>query len=226
MKRFLSFVFLLILILTVSCKSTPVRNEYMTADIDPIEVGTINAGVPGFLTDQVRQVEILLTYHPRTDTVVFQFPYQTVTYREHWNTANRGALLAAVSRYQNDFAAKNLPAMSRSKMRRVYGAVDSITEWGTFRFMLNARSRPKVELGYAFKQNSPYFVITQRAAKNELSQSSDTTHSSLRISLYFTRAMLEDLSAALSQERLLSVLPVPGSHPSIGGSGELLPDAY
>jgi hypothetical protein len=197
----------------------------MTADVDPIEVGTINAGAPGMFSSRIRQVEIQLIYYPRIDAVVFQFPYQTVTYRQYWNTVNRETLLAAISRYQDDFAARNLPTISRSRMRRAYGTMESLTEWGSIKAMINARGRPKVELGYAFEQNSPYFVITQRQVKNErITNDSDST--SLRLDLYFTRAMLEDLSAALSQERLLSVLPVPGSHPSIGGSGELLPDAY
>jgi hypothetical protein len=226
MKRFLPFVFVLLVILTASCKSTPVRNEYMTADIDPIEVGTINAGVPEMFTGRIRQVEILLIYYPRIDTVVFQFPYQYVTYREHWNTVNREALLAAISRYQSDFAARNLPAMGRSRMRRAYGTLNSVTEWGLLKSMLNARGRPKVELGYAFEQNSPYFVITQRQTKNELSKSSNATATSLMISLHFTRSMLEDLAAAIEQKRLLSVLPATGSHPSIRSDGELLPDEY
>ncbi|MDR2742771.1 MAG: hypothetical protein LBB98_11555 [Treponema sp.] len=224
MKRLVPFFSVFILFLTVSCTTTPQRNDYMTADIDPIEAGTITAGLPAFLTNRLRQVEILVTYHPRTDTVVFQFPYQLVTYRQHWNTVNRETLLAAISRYQSDFAAKSLSIMSRSKMRRAYGVLDSVTEWGTFKIMINSRARPKVELGYAFEQNSPYFVITQREAKNENASGDSGANTSLRVSLYFTRALAEDLAAALDRSRLLSLLP--GGRAPESGSGEVAPDEY
>jgi hypothetical protein len=176
-------------------------------------------------SSRLRQTEILLTYHPRTDSVVFQFPYQTVTYRQYWNTINRETLLAAISRYQSDFAAKNLPVMSRSRMRRAYGTLEAVTEWGTFRFMVNAQAHPKVELGYTFEQNSPYFVITQREAKNEFVTNDDMQNSSLRVTLFFTRAMLEDLAAALDQSRLLSLLPAT-LLPSSGGPIDLPPAEY
>jgi hypothetical protein len=181
----------------------------MTADVDPIEAGAIIAGVKPPFSSRLRQVEVQVTYHPRTDTVVFQFPYQTVTYRQYWNTHNRETLLAAISRYQTDFAAKNLPALRRGKMRRTYGALESITEWGTFKFMVASRSYPKVELGYTFNQNSPYFIITQLEAKNELATSDNTRTNSLRLTLYFTRAMAEDLAAALDRSRHLALLPPP-----------------
>jgi hypothetical protein len=210
-------------VLGASCKSAPVRNEYMTADIDPIEAGSISVGIPGAFGGRLRQIEALVTYYPRTDTVVFQFPYQFITYRQHWNTVNREILLAAISRYKSDFAAKNLPSLSRSRMRRAYGVLDSVTEWGTFKIMLNARSRPRVELGYAFEQDSPYFVITQREAKNEIAANDNSANTSLRISLYFTRAMADDLAAALDRNRLLSLLPNSGG---VLPPGEVTPDDW
>jgi hypothetical protein len=213
-----------VLTLAASCAGTPVRNDYMIADIDPIEVGTVVAGAPGMFSSRIKQLEILLIYYPRTDTVVFQFPYQTVTYRQHWNTLNRETLLAAISRYQEDFAARKLPVTSRSKMRRAYGVMDSVTEWGALKVMINSRGRPKVELGYAFEKNSPYFVITQREAKNEMAAGDNNHITSLRLDLYFTRAMAEDLAAALDRGRLLSVLP--GSGALLPGSDELPPDEY
>jgi hypothetical protein len=199
----------------------------MTADIDPIEAGTIAAGVKAPFSSRLRQVEILVTYHPRTDSVALQFPYQTVTYRQYWNTINRETLLAAISRYQADFAAKNLPVMRRSKMTRTYGVMDSLTEWGSLRSMVTSRSYPKVELGYTFEQNSPYFTITQRPARDELATVDDARIDSLKITLFFTRAMAEDLAAALDRRRLLSLLPAPGPGAlPPGSSAELPPDEY
>jgi hypothetical protein len=109
-------------------------------------------------------------------------------------------------------------------MRRAYGILESVTEWGTFKIMINSRARPKVELGYAFEQNSPYFVITQREAKNEIASSDSSANTSLRVSLYFTRALAEELTAALDRSRLLSLLPNSGVVPP--GSGEVAPDEY
>jgi hypothetical protein len=199
------------------------RNENMTADIDPIEAGTITAGVQFPFSSRLRQIEVQVTYHPRTDTVAFQFPYQTVTYRQYWNTANREALLAAISRYQTDFAAKSLPHLNRGKMRRAYGALESVTEWGSFKFMVTSRSYPKVDLGYTFEKNSPYFTITQRPAPNKLATADDARTNSLRITLFFTRALAETLAATLDRSRLLSLLP---THTTGALPTEMPPDDY
>jgi hypothetical protein len=196
----------------------------MTADTDPIEMGTVTAGTPGLFSSQIRQMEILLVYYPRTDTVTFQFPYQSVTYRQYWDTADREALLEAISRYRNGFDTRNLPVMNRSKMRRAYGSLEFVTEWGAFKAMLGSRGYPRVELGYAFYKDSPYFVITQRETKNVLS-SGDDYLSSLRLDIYFTRKMAEDLAAAIEQKRLLSVLQVPGAPEANRNSNEI-PDGY
>ncbi|MDR2246998.1 MAG: hypothetical protein LBE17_10100 [Treponema sp.] len=221
MKRFVPVIFLALL--AAACKTPPPQNEYMTADTDPISAGSIAAGTQGPFSSRLRQTELLVTYHPRTDSVEFQFPYQTVTYRQYWNTLNREALLAAISQYQSDFAAKNLPVMRRSKMRRAYGTLEALTEWGSLRLMITARGRPAVELGYTFVQNSPYFIITQREAKNEL-VTGESQNTSLLITLFFTRAMAADLAAALDRSRLLSLLP--DAPLPAGGPDGLSPDEY
>lgn len=230
MKNLLSLKYVLPLFLLpaflASCTITPARNEYMTADTDPIEVGTVIAGTPGMFTSQIRQVEILLVYYPRTDTVAFQFPYQTVTYRQYWDTASRQALISAVSRYLDGFDTRNLPVMSRSKMRRAYGSLQFVIEWGSIKSMLSSQGSPRVELGYAFNKESPYFVITQRETKNILSTGNDHL-TSLKLDIFFTRKMAEDLAAAIDQQRLLSVLPAPGAPaPAIRTNGEITPDEY
>jgi hypothetical protein len=197
----------------------------MTADTDPIEMGTVTAGASGMFSSQIRPMEILLVYYPRTDTVTFQFPYRLVTYRQYWDTAAREALLEAIARYQDGFDTRNLPVMSRSRMRRAYGSLEFLIEWGSFKAMLGSRGRPKVELGYVFYKDSPYFIITQRETRNVLSASDDHL-TSQRLDIYFTRKMAEDLAAAIDQKRLLSVLPVPGAPGVSRNSNEIIPDEY
>jgi hypothetical protein len=214
--------------LAASCETTPVRSEFMTADIDPIEAGTITAGVKYPFSSRIRPQEVFVAYHPRTDSVVFQFPYQTVTYRQYWDPVNRETLLAAITRYHEDFAAKNLPVQGRAKMRRVYGTVEAVTEWGSSKYMMSSRGYPKVEIGYAFEKNSPYFIITQHESINELATNDDTRAvNSLRITLFFTRAMAEDLAAVLDNSHLRSLLPTPTpGAPPPGAASALPPDEY
>jgi hypothetical protein len=199
----------------------------MVADLDPVEAGTVTLGIPTMLLGKIRLVTVPVTFNPRTNTVFLEFPYQGVTYRQHWDTPHRAALLTALSRYQNDFDARNLPSQSRPRMRKAYGAFVSTTEWGQFKFMIRSRAYPNVELGYVFHQNSPYFLITQWSSKNVNNQIDRSESNSLRLNLYLTRAMTEELANALNQEKLLSYLPSPSDFvPPPSGTVDITPDEY
>jgi hypothetical protein len=215
------FPYFLCITLLVSCASpAPPRNEHFVADYDPIEAGTVNLGIPSGLSGKIRVVDVPIIYNPRTDVVSFEFTYQTVIYRQFWTTPNRAALLSALSRYQADFDARNLPRKSRSRMGKAYGSLIGTAEWAQFKFSIISFGYPNVDLGYTFVENSPYFLITQWGTQNIKEGGAPN---SLRVPIYLTRTMAKELSDALNQETLLSYLPAP---PELLGPKDLDVDEY
>jgi hypothetical protein len=103
-----------------------------------------------------------------------------------------------------------------------------MVEWGTFKFLVNSRSYPKAYLGYVFRDNNPYFMLTLLPAKNVRREDSAGQNNSLRIELYFTRTMAEDVANLFDQEYLLSLLPESVKvQPAAGPRGApVVPDTY
>jgi hypothetical protein len=189
---------------TSYCATTAPVHENMIADVDPIPAGTVDAGVKRFFTSRLKNTPLTATFIPRDNTVYLQFMYETVTYRQYWDAPARQRFITAVTQYKADFDAKNLNGRS-SQSRKAYGSFKSKTEWGQFKFMVNSTGYPRVELGYIFNNNSPYFIITQRSAQN-IKRENDTPNGSLFIELFFTRAMADDLVNLFNQQYLVSLL--------------------
>jgi hypothetical protein len=215
------FSLFFITVLCASCLTRPSPAGDMAADRDPLPAGELSLGVPVLFPSRIEQIQARLVYEPRFNRVYLEFPYQTVTYRQYWDQAAREKLVAAVEQYHLDFEAQNLPLRNRSKSRRAYGSFRTMTEWGTFSFMINSRGYPQIDLGYTFHKESPYFLVTQLEAKDVRVEGREIEHNSLRITLYFTRTLAAALAQQLREENLRSLLgaetpPAPG----------MVPDAY
>jgi hypothetical protein len=202
MKALMSFF--CIIALFASCATTNSKNPNMVADADPIPLGKITVEFEKFFSSALGEKEVSLVFDPRTDTVYLQFSYETVTYRQFWDKANREKFIASLEQYQKDFEAKNLITKS-SKSRRAYGVIKGKTEWGQLSFSVNYRSYPQMELGYLFNGNNPYFTVLQREAK-DAAIGGDTSPTSLRIITYYTRAQAVALAALFNQAYLLACL--------------------
>jgi hypothetical protein len=205
---------LLFLVLFCSCQTTKSEN-IAYADLDPVPAGTFKVGVLRPFTVNIKQLEIPLTFNPRTGSVYFEFMYDLATYREFWNVENRRAFLSALDRYKADYDARNLN-LKRNKSLRAYGTVKATIEWGLIKRMLNNRGYPNYDLGYTFRKDSPYFSVYQRATAN-IHASGDNVNNSIALTLYFTRAMADDLAALFSEDHLRSLLPssYQSSQPSV-----------
>ncbi|MDR3333973.1 MAG: hypothetical protein LBT13_03655 [Treponema sp.] len=191
-----------------SCAGTKAVNTAMVADVDPLPLGSANMEFDKFFSSGLEQKPVSLVFDPRLDRVYLEFKYQTVTYRQYWDKTGREGFIAAVKRYHADYEARNL-TNKPSKSRSAYGTLQSTTEWGQFRFSVSSRASPRIELGYHFKQNNPYFTVLQREAK-ETHWGGDNETSSLRIILYFTRIQADELAGFFDQDYLLSFLDEQG----------------
>jgi hypothetical protein len=203
---FAVFVFL-------SCRTMDPAEKYpdMIADRDPISAGTIEFEAEEFFSLKKKEADLI--FYPRYNTVALEFRYQTIRYRQFWDLAGRQQFVQALDRYKEDYAAKNL-VNKYSKSRSIYGKVKGKIEWETFSFTTPGLAYPTMELGYRFRgkgSGSPYFAVTQQAAKDEYSQNSDSAKpDSLQICTYYTRAQAEELARVFDQSFLLSLLgPLP-----------------
>jgi hypothetical protein len=201
-------LFLLISLLIASCAGTPgAPTDRFIADLDPLPAGTIEAGIIKPFSTKVDKISIPVSFDPRTNRVCLEFSYEFVPYRQYWNAANRLALITAAKQYQTDYLNKELPAGNRSAAAKRYGSIKAEAVWALFKFTTPARSYPRIDLGYRFQNNSPYFTITQNSAPNMEVSDQNKRANSLFIVLYFTRSLLGELAAVFDQDYLISLLP-------------------
>jgi hypothetical protein len=207
-------------LLLFSCESFGKKPRAMNpnslADRDPIAIGTAAMQFDKFFSTSLEKKDVEVWLDPRTDSVYLQFKYQTITFRQFWDKSNRLQFITALEKYKKDYEAKNLN-LKKNRARRAYGILESRIVWGQIAndIFMNAEARPKMELGYAFRKDSPYFAIYQRSANNLLGLQGDGEEKeSLVLNIYFTRAQADELVKLFDQQYLLSFLtavpaPVP-----------------
>jgi hypothetical protein len=198
-------VILLPVLWAASCASQSPQQSAMLADVDPIPLDSVAIGFEQLFSAALDTKEAAVQFNPRDDTVSLEFRYQTVIYRQYWDRAGRERFITAVQRYHTDFEARSLSTRT-SASRRAYGSAAGRAEWGQFAFSVNARSYPRMDLGYRFRGNSPYFTVVQQEAQDTIMPSSDSPRMSLQITSYFTRAMADTLAALFDPQYLDALL--------------------
>ncbi|MDR2797472.1 MAG: hypothetical protein LBB80_03940 [Treponema sp.] len=193
----------------VSCVSQAPKNRTMIADVDPIPLGSVGIAFDQLFSAALDTKDVPVQFNPRDDTVSLEFRYQTVIYRQYWDRTGREQFIAAVQQYHADFEARNLSTKA-SKSRTAYGSVNARAEWGQFAFSVNACSYPRMDLGYRFKGNSPYFIVVQREARDTVMPSADDSRMSLQITAYFTRSMADKVAAFFDPAYLERILEAQG----------------
>jgi hypothetical protein len=69
-------------------------------------------------------------------------------------------------------------------------------------FSNHARGLSRLDFGYRFKDRSPYFTVTQSEAKDTYV---NPKNSSTQVTMYFTRAMAQELAALFDEDNLYAV---------------------
>jgi hypothetical protein len=220
MKQFALYAGLLFLL--VSCTSTkPAQIQEGIADIDPITLDPVSIGFDKIFSADIQNNMADVVFQPRDNTVYLEFKYEMVKYRQHWNRDARERFIAAVEQYNDDFENRRL-IDKKSKTTSVYGKFNGKTEWGTF--VINSRGTPQVTMGYIFKKENPYFLITQQPAKNER-MPGDSGNSSLRITIYLTKAQTAVIANLFRQEYLTGLVPESALYGTQNGIDEGAPSA-
>jgi hypothetical protein len=220
MKRLFLLVFLPFLLISCSTlerRAASARSSHpnFIADVDPVSVGAITGQFQKLLSSSLEKKDINVYFVPRTDEIYLEFKYQTLTFRQYWEKADRLKFVTALERYKKDYTARTLDAKLRGvRARRVYGNFDGKTEWGQVNtsFFMNSRAFPNMELGYQFKKdnqsktNNVYFTMNMQSAPDVLNLGDGFERDSLDVMIYLTRAQGDELIALFDQQYLLSFL--------------------
>ncbi|MDR0656978.1 MAG: hypothetical protein LBG22_11745 [Treponema sp.] len=199
-------------VLMVSCITQDPQKLYpdMVADQDPVSVGIIDAEFERLFFAKLDKQDVEVFFLPRYNAVALDFRYQLTNYRQIWSREGRELFIKAVESYKADYAARNLDRKF-SKTRRAYGKFKGKLEWSYSKHSESNVSSPVIELGYSFQgekgKETPFFTVTQKAAREESSRQSDSEKlDSVPIKMFFTREQADELIRVINQESLMSAL--------------------
>jgi len=199
-----------VLIITLaSCVTSPVRERgrdfSVNMDSPQFNIGEIELQM-SFVMEMgdLKKHSVPVIYFPKEDAVCIRFRKDYFTYSQFWDKKGRELFIEALRLYNEDFNEKNLDSRDR-KSRQRYGITRGYLNWQQFSYTIRNRGNMNLELGYGFKNRSPYFIITQQEAKyiDEISRDNDAT--SVAFPLYFTRAQAGELANMFQQEFLNSL---------------------
>jgi len=190
--------------LLAACASSPGTqiHEDMVANTDPYKIGVTGLSISDFLGIGMNLKSADMIFAPRTNTVVMEFKVQGNTTRLHFSRRDRDLLLAAITSYLESFEERILK--DDGKQERVYGTCKSLMEWGLL--TVNAKATAKVHVGYEFKKDSPYFILTVPEVDNDRYNKGSVVKRSGYFQLFFTRSQLAEFGEMLIQEYLESTL--------------------
>jgi len=156
----------------------------------------------------IKAVNIDVIYFPVENAVCLEYRLNTYLYQQFWHRDGRDAFVKALKKYNEDFEEQKLVNRNnRTKSR--YGVVEEcFLTWQQASIMEQGYGNVNMELGYYFRENSPFFSVTQLEAFFESpSFNKEDNQASAEIPMFFTRAQAEELAALFSQDYLLSIAP-------------------
>jgi len=174
-----------------------------------VQIGQIEAQFNrAFPLTGIQKRDINVSYYPYEDAVCLQFKLNTLTYNMFWHRAGRELFVKALAKYSDEFAAQKLTNRN-NRTKSEYGTVENnYLIWYMSSFTTRAKGNMNTELGYYFRENSPFFAITLLEAyftSPTLDKNDDQT--SPIIPVFFTRSQAEELAAFFDAEYLRSLAP-------------------
>ena len=221
--RITAVLFPLVLVCCVSCSHLQPAKERITVDLRAprIPAGSADAQFDRTFSRDLQKQEMSISYFPNDDVICLQFRVNFQTSYVFWSKTNRAAFMEALDKYKADYEQRSLGS-SPQKTKRAYGTLRGYFMWETHQFALLNTSYPEYELGYYFKNQSPYFSITIREAPNETETAKEDIRTNPNLVMYFTRAQAEQLAAIFDPDfiqKLRQFQPPPAYTPPP-------PDAY
>jgi len=186
--------------------TTRTVKEEFTVDLNSrqVQAGQIEAQFDRLLSiGGLKKDDIAVSYFPLEDAVCLEFRVDFSTYHQFWSRSGREAFVAALQKYNEDYAARRLNKSGRTA-KRSYGTVEGYLIWQMYRYTVQARAKVDLEIGYDFKTRIPYFTVNQREAFFEDAATGERRETQ-EMALYFTRAQAESLVILFDQQFLQSL---------------------
>jgi hypothetical protein len=157
----------------------------------------------------LRKTEVKIAYFPFEDAVCLQYRIDMINFYQFWDRPGREIFKKALDSYNKDYEAKKLRSNRSGKTRSLYGEAGGFLIWQTATFTRQLRGNMDMELGYYFRERSPFFTITQGEAQYEdITQSDENTLSySGERPVFLTRAQAGEIAEVFDQEYLMSLVP-------------------
>ena len=153
---------------------------------------------PYFGMGKLRKRTIVVSFYPRDNVVRLHVKKDLFNFYQFWSRTGRLFFINALRLYNDDYEQRNLERNDR-KAKSKYGTARGYLIWQQLKFMTKASGNSDVDLGYVFKDRSPYFSVSQHSVKYIDNMSSDENRESGVINLYFTRAQAEKLAELFEQ---------------------------
>jgi hypothetical protein len=169
-----------------------------------IPLGNIDVGLTKALSSAVTKQSAAAVYDSANDIVTLEFlSAGAVHNRQYWTAKARDAFIKALAQYEIAYEARDLPTgFLSSGKREVYGKIEITIHWWSRSFSNHARGLSRLDFGYRFKDRNPYFTVTQSEAKDTYV---NPKNNSTQVTVYFTRAMAQELAALFNEENLYAV---------------------
>jgi hypothetical protein len=156
----------------------------------------------------VAKQDIKVTYFPFEDAVCLEYRINGYTYHQFWHKTGRESFVNALEKYKGDYTAQKL-RNKNTKTKTQYGVIkESYLRWQSFAITAPRTGNMEMELGYYFRDGSPFFSVTQLPAFFESpSLQKENNDYSPEIPIFFTRAQADELASLFSQDYLISITP-------------------
>ena len=242
MKIFKKLVFIFSLcVIAGACKSAPKAkfgDFTINMNSPKTKIGEIELQLDQFFgIGNFKKHNVDVFYYPKGDAVCLVYKYEFYTYYQFWDKKGRINFINALKKYNEDYDAHDLQRNNKSQLK--YGTLRGYLVWQQTAVTVQAYANMDVDLGYTFKNKSPYFTVYQRSTEfvNELigddniggseGRSGGNNRVSPNLSLFFTRAQAAVLAEIFEQYVNSAILPEFGYEEDTPSSkNEASKDAY
>jgi len=146
----------------------------------------------------IKKQAVVVLYFPKEDAICLRYKYEFYTYNQFWDKKGRLNFISALQKYNEDYEARNLQRNSVKSLQK-YGRVRGYLVWQLISLTIQAKANMDIDLGYTFKDRSPYFSVYQRDAEYIDEIARDNNRTSPGITMYFTRAQAAELAEIFEQ---------------------------
>jgi hypothetical protein len=201
--KFISVALYSLFLVLCSCVTPEPKPEPFTVDMKSIGVALGTAEVyidrSFTVTGGIKTADVEVSYYPIEDAVCLSFKVMIIECKQFWDREGRNAFVAALERYNEDFANRNLPEGSVRNMRKAYGSVQGYFAWKTSPVSVQAHAPVRIDFGYHRKERSAFFSTTQQVGEYNNPKVPDRSRKSAITEMYFTRDQADALASLFAE---------------------------